>query len=692
MYNMNMKNHIILFSLIIFTSCSIFHDNVKQQNNSVSEHKHNGFILSWYINNDESQLNAAIENEINPYAPYFSLYMVYSHNRYNKTDNHMSADYKKIHQYLSQYPEIDFIADLPRYSTLYRNIFIPFDGELLKHPYIKTSLFTSELDSIQHAYAPIMRIQSAEPAIYMYDMSTEGNNIASIVLTNEFFLNKNNASVYRNADIIDFSVKLIDNSSLFLISIHKNESHFIISNSQDFAYMYQGKNNIADTVIIFNNIYNWQIESLFLDSLSGDNSYIKKMHILGKNVFMGPVVFKYSYEKCADILKMVIDSIYEHDNLMGFYLIDEIEYKEMLCLDRWKDGEKTDKKSYPLISLVEMADDYIEKKGKIAFSLSSAGYNYQDSLLMLSDNYHSLRNNIFMFDTYSYRDDYIDAIIQARKSADKRNSRLIIVNDAYSGTGKKALPFYLMKFKFFTGFIYNANGMLYYTYSRPFVNNLKDVLNDDNKVNIGMLGKFVYDYDIIDMYDNKRYNYILKNENRASLVMSKNNTICFIFSAINGHDNYYDPCSMGSIDFRFNTDNPDINQLLENVHDSVFAILDISPYSCNKNSALSGISFINSAAITEKDNILNTLNTFPFNHLFHPYDIRIIMLIPLDTLNNDELKNRYPQLIINGEALIDNVPINLNSMIDYQKCMNNVKLIKQIPFPYDSIHCRYIIP
>lgn len=646
----------------------------------------NNFMLGWYISNEDKMIDFAIDSRDNPYAGLYNTYIVYSHNRYNKENNLLSLDPKHIHSYAKQYPHINFLADIPRYSTLYRNIMIPGSNEArpLMHPYIETFIMDENSNRIDASYSPDIYRTEQDSALFVYDFKSIYPHYGAMYLNTAFFSSKSQASVYRHADILDFSSKSIDDNASLCIIININIDNGIktlgITNDSTFIELYSIKRDIiCDTVIHLEKNPAWHVCSVNIGSIMNEKYTIKDMILISRNTLLGPFVFKYSFDHAFEICRHFIDPLLNLNNIIGFYTTDEIQYKEMLCLDRWTDKTLTDKTSYRIMELVEHINRYSEHKGKPAFALSSAGFHDITGFSMNQNAYSSINKYVRIFDTYSYRDDYVIALLSAAEEGSETFN--IIVNDAYSTSARKALPFHLTKFKFFLPIIAGMDGMIFYTYALPRVHSADELINDTSKVNVGQLAQFAYSYNMFMMYRESRH---FRTENRISAVMGNGDMALFIYGAVNGHDNYYNPTGSAVL-YDFSQSDDDIDYLLSLLNDDAdYIVTDISPYSTEKYRASDTMAFMSSYRTGPFASVLEMMNHFPFNSLLHIYDIRIIAIVSRDyytsLLSNEESGSiLFPQLIMPGSINLNNRVVGLERKLHYMDCFENIDFVSTMP-------------
>lgn len=688
----HMKNLILLFLLII-SSCISLHDglNLNPLHAGGTDKKADDFMLGWYISNEEKMIDFAVNSNDNPYVKLYNTYIVYSHNRYNKENNLLLLDPEHIHSYANQYPHINFIADLPRYSTLYRNIMIPGsnDASPLMHPYIETFIMDENSNRINKSYSPDIYRTEQDSAIFVYDFGNIYPHYGAMYLNTAFFSSKGQASVYRHADILDFASKSLADSASLCILINIKTDNGIktlgITDDSAFLHIYSMKRDIiCDTLIHLVKNPIWHVYSVNLDSIIKEEYTIKDMILVSRNTLLGPFVFKYSFEHAFEICRHFIDSLSNKDNIIGFYTTDEIQYKEMLCLDRWTDKTLTDKTSYRLLDLVEHINQYSEHIGKPAFSLSSAGFHDITGFSMNQNEYSSINRYIRIFDTYSYRDDYVHALLSAAEEGSGTFN--IIVNDAYSTSSRKALPFHLTKFKFFLPIITGMDGMIFYTYALPRIQSTDELINDTSKVNVGELARFANSYNMFMMYRDSRH---FKTENRISAVMGNGDMALFMYGAVNGHDNYYNPKG-SAVFYDFSQSDDDIDYLLSLLHDDAdYIVTDISPYSTEKYRSSDTMAFISSYRTGQIESVLDMINHFPFNSLLHIYDIRIIAIVRRDyyasIVSNEEAGSiLFPQLIMPGSMTIDARIVGLERKLHYMDCLENIDFVSTLPVNKNS--------
>ena len=679
--NRNTLKIILLFLIVLFSSCfsnsySLSFDSKKDI--FINDDKPL-FPIGWYLTNTESIINTIIKNKsysgfTDPFSDYYNTFLIYSGNHYNKENSHLDLDIKKIHSYLNNaVGNKFFIVSLPRYSTLYRTLFLTNSKEKkdFKSEYADYYTADNYLNKIIGNEKLYLYKNEKEPVSYIYDFSEFDDNFCILNVEKYFFTYKYNASIYRNADILNFSLKTLSYSSDVLIKIllendHSKKALWICSSNTFLAN--SNANNILgnpDSVIIID-INKWNAFSINISKTINKkpNMTITGLTIIGKNILLGPISFLMDSEKSIKIIDYIVSELKDYNNILGFYTVDELEYKEILNSEKWAyfiNGKReSGLKNGKILDLIIEENEIIKQYGFTPFNLSTAGYSGNNKFFMNENEYDELRKPVYFFDTYSYKDDYINALIESKKRADNLGSGVIIVNDAYSNKNRKALSFYLTKFKFFSSLIFGANGMLFYSYSSPVTDNHEEFKNDSNKQNVGQLSEFFYKYGLNDMYLHYHRSVINNELNIGSLIMNDSlGRVCFLYTNIKGHENYYNPCSTKEMILTFENDNIEISEIKKILEDKEYFIIDISPYSENKAFPKNGFSFFSEYNYVSKDNVTKVLNSPPFNTLFHPYDIRIIMFIPIDFNNNYsyfdyshydnfQINIFYPQLIENN--------------------------------------------
>lgn len=688
-----MKQLLMIF-VMITVSCTAVHDNIDYYSVDIQDKFINraDFMLGWYISNDEKMLDFAIRNSSNPYADFYNTYIVYSHNKYNKEDDLYSLNPRYIHSYSDIYPHINFIADLPRYSTLYRNIMVPGNREhnKLSHPYIDTYMMDENFIQLDYPYSPDVYRTYSDSVLYIYDFSKSYPNYGVIYLTEEFFAGKGNASVYRHAHMLDFASKRLDYHASLCIVINAEtdagSKTLFITDNQKWIKPYSKRTGIdPDTIIYVDILPSWHVNTVDIAGILPQSYIVKDMTIISDNILLGPFVFKYSFDCAFNICRHFIDNLYSADNIIGFYSIDEIQYKEMLCLDRWADQSPTEKSSYTLLELVERIDHYVMQKGKPSFALSSAGFHDITGFAMNEDRYENISRHIRIFDTYSYRDDYVNALLSAvHENSDVFN---VIVNDAYSTSSRKALPFYLTKFKFFLPLIAGVDGMIFYTYALPRVYSRNELMNDTSKVNVGELSEYTHIYNIFNMYRHSCH-FVLEDKNRMSVVMDGDSIILFMYAAIKGHENYYNP-SGSSVYYDLSAQDKDIDYLLSLLDSENYIITDISPYSANRYITSDTLFCLSYFSSTHPESIADMMNNYPFNTLLNIYDIRIIAVLKGDYYADfmfDESSERilFPQLVMPGSLVIDDSIMDIRKTLNYMQCLEDADFTSILPLPEDN--------
>ncbi len=676
------------------------------------------FPLGWYLTNTKNITNIIIGNKnksysgfTDPFSDYYNTFLIYSGNHFNKENYHLGLDIKKIHSFLNNAGKNKFfIIDLPRYSTLFRVLFLTTSKEKkdFKSEYADYYTIDNHLNKIKSTKKLYLYKNEKEPVSYIYDFSEFDDHFCIFNVKKNFFTYKYNASLYRNADILNFSLKTLSYSSdiLMKISLENDDSKkaIWICSSNTFLIKNSFDNNILgnpDSIILIEtDINKWNAFSINIsESINKDpHMIITGLTIIGKNILLGPISFLMGNKKSIKIIDYIVSELKDYENILGFYTLDELEYKEILNSEKWAyyiNGKRnSDLKNGKILDLIIEENRIIKKYGFTPFNLSTAGYSQNNKFFMNENDYDELRKPVYFFDTYSYKDDYINALIEAKKRADKFGSGLIIVNDAYSNKKRKALSFYLTKFKFFSSLIFGANGMLFYSYSSPVTDNYENFQNDTNKQNVGQLSEYFHKHGLNDMYLHYHNSFINNKLNIGSLIMKDSlGRICFMYTNIKGHENYYNPCSTKEMKIAFENDNIEINKIKKILGDKEYFIIDISPYSENKKFPKNGFSFFSEYNYVSKDNLTETLNTSPFNILLHPYDIRIIIFIPIEFNNNysyfnynhyDNLQINilYPQLIKNNHLDINynnqKTSKSLITTISHLPCFKNKYFVKTL--------------
>lgn len=529
------------------------------------------FPIGWYLSNKNGNVSIPGINNEDPFGKYYNTHIVYT--EYNKMRILLKKNLIKIHSYLDT--PLNFIVDLPRYSSEYRILF-SYNAYDPASAYLSSHFKVYDADDNLNQSKKNPDFKKADG--FETGMQAGAESFTVIEPVNSSIINPANAIIYAYPDIVSIKFKPYSgNYAMAVIISYEDDSRIIICGGNAYEIFKGNRNtviisNLTDVMygskisrhtakelfdigiitVLDDNVEDdvWKTYSVNLNRLSEyngikrTNKRVSSVKIAIKNLMLGNVVFMNKKEKTLERCEAVIDGLAGKKNILGFYVCDEFEWKELLHNDRYNTlSEHLPFKNYLTgsqngNSLLEITEDIcglIEKRGQTPFVLStgSSGQGYRD---MLDDETASLRRNFLMFDYYGYNDKYAELMIKAKQYALKNRIGLIYVGDAYSDRQKKPLGFILNKYRFFSPLAAGADGMFFYSYFSPPPEG-KILLEDPDKMNLGYFTKMFSQYGIIDAFTNHKETVLA--EMIMTVAKNKQGNVFIARSGANGLNNYY---------------------------------------------------------------------------------------------------------------------------------------------------------
>ena len=605
------------------------------------------FFLGWYSDSNSEYLKVLVgikDNKygyIDPYSKYYNLFLNYSvFNYFILPDSiNISKTTPFLHIPDSLLLGKHFIADIPRYSSLFRLLFTFPPGEKNQD---KTTFTIRVFDSIHNTVnnsndSGIFTGRNSRYPVYSYfsfeDFCNSGNYAIFDLNEEKILLDKNRPYVYTHGDILGFSYRLLNNKGWFctevkivskkgplnlrifsssdvgiLIPIKKNEHNiglfldgfisldFSEKKNSDFTEMYNIDIVISDPSLLLlqDSVYKSfelnikkfaELAGIEVDSILDFVFYLKDAEI-------ADVLLSFSNEFSLNVLKETVDRIMKKDksSLLGFYTADEIERSEVFFHDRWMriympeiypNGKINKKKKHTLLYVQDSIRSYIKSINKIPFTLSTIHF-YTESKNTISeynDVYSIYADSFIFYDDYSYTASFLNNFLKIRKLADSLSLKILYVGDAYSTKSKASMGFIKMKWKFFTPIIMGADGMLFFSYYLPKVKSYSQLLSDTNKMNIGYFTKYFTDTGMrISIQNSKRF--ITKLENNSSRISSVFNdttgNIFFMYFITKKNSPMTN--ALQKKYFSFYKSDADLNEIKKLMREKDYYIADITPY------------------------------------------------------------------------------------------------------------------
>lgn len=669
--------YIILISLTANIAQVIYADEITGRLND--------FPLGWYLSNTYNYVSMPGITNNDPYSKYYNTHIVYT--QYNKLLDYDSLSINNLHKYLNL-NDIDFIVDLPRYSTQYRILF-SFDqynpagqslGSLFK------VLTHSDEDWNRMKDAVLNKWEGKEKGL-----DIKGNDWVTIMPVNDKVINRNNSVVYSYPDIVSIKylpkkryglvIQLIYQDSIKLIitdgaeadkCFKTTEKHVLEFNNYS-SISYNGESRKYSRGALFDSGVltvdsrdsggNWKTLSVNLRRLAAeagtdiDGLEMTDIRIDAKNIMLGNTVFaldnEHAYKQCISVIK----ALKGYGNIKGFYACDEFEWKELLHNDRYNSLEKTivssnfstGKSNNTLLGHLKNLSDYAASEDIMLFILST-GVRNSGYRSMLDEEADFLRTGYLVFDYYGYNDLYIDVMAETKAYADERGLKLIYVGDTYSSKTRKPLGFRLNKYRFFSPLSAGADGMFFYAYFSPVADG-SSVLSDPDKMNIGYFAKLFSEYPIKDCISGRKMTLF---SDKVITAGTDGDKCCIIWGSRKGLNDYYNS-KWTAEEFSFKDD--EIRAIVPITGNSEYAAVDVSPYLFSEGIVSDTNEFMLASYEypVRSDNIKNVLNR-SFNCLYNMHDMRVIMLLDstegINVVESAHAENdsayivfRYPQLI-----------------------------------------------
>ncbi len=631
-----------------------------------------------------------------PFGKYYNTHIVYT--EYNKMRVLLKENLLKIHSYLDT--PLNFIVDLPRYSSEYRilfsyNAYDPASAHLSSH----FKVYDADNNLNQSKKDPDFKKADGFEA----GMQAGAESFTVIEPVNSSIINPANAMIYAYPDIVNIKFKPYsgtyamaviigyeDDSRIIICGGNASEifredpNTIIISNLTDIMYGSKISRHTAKELfdigiitVLDDNAEDdvWRTYSVNLNKLSEYNGIkrandrVSSVKIAVRNLILGNVVFMNEKEKTLERCKAVIDALAGKKNILGFYVCDEFEWKEMLHNDRYNTLSDHlpfnnyltgSRNSNGLLEITEDICGFIEKRAQTPFVLStgSTGQGYRD---MLDDETASLRKNFLMFDYYGYNDKYAELMIKAKQYALKNRIGLIYVGDAYSDRQKKHLGFILNKYRFFSPLAAGADGMFFYSYFSPSPEG-KTLFEDPDKMNIGYFAKILKKSGLSDALAN--YKKTVFAGMMMTAAKDENGNIYIIRSAQKDLNAYYGLDYDEPLIMEFSGE--EIDCIAEIMDKGGYTLIDMTPYTFLKDSIINDENALFAAfwrTGINKNSLKENLEQDIYDKLLNSHDVRVMKLIKnpkgLDII--DECRRdgngkilitfNYPQLVLR-ETLI----------------------------------------
>lgn len=589
------------------------------------------YYVGWYLNNDEKISKSVIGIEGGYYkddfSNYYDIFIQYS--LYNREKNLKKTDPLKFQTLLNLPHSKYLIVTLPAYSTFSRNLFHFFNSD----SNIVSIMSYGEVFLIDKKNTKILdetNIKNYISTFWDKDIPTYGvlkvknlkkdEKLLIKIDKNKVFNLNSNAAVNIYFDIFGLSYKLLNNKSFItlIFDIYSGDStfHFIVGNrvntfidknyknfiKTDFAlkkissntkvklYYEEIKRYILNMPLKTTNDTLWKTFQFnlrdFLDEKFGIKNYsVTGLKIILKDTYIGNFNFSYKNEKKIEQSKFIVDSIcsLKDKRIIGFYLEDEIEPKNVINLDRWffdyrKDIYKNNllkREEETIIYYLKQMIEYIISKNYIPFVLHSAQfYDYKNDdklkLMMFEDTSFLIANDYIMFDDYLYDEFFLKRFKKIYDFAKQNSKKILYIGDAYKDIKNDRLKFDKIKWRFFSPYILGSNGIIFYAYYYNNTDSKEKFQNDFYKQKIGIFSKFLSETSLKKIENSKEF-VVQKGsyERYSKIVVTDDGRIFFLYLTNTKDENYPLNCYFDLID-------EDIEYLNSIIYDKKFRIYQVN--------------------------------------------------------------------------------------------------------------------
>ncbi|MEO0288311.1 MAG: hypothetical protein ABIN00_01545 [candidate division WOR-3 bacterium] len=549
------------------------------------------YLVGWYLNNDEKISKSFLGIDGGYYKDDFSVYydLFIQYTLYNREKDLTKIDPLKFQPLLKLHHTKYVIVTLPSYSTFSRNLFSFFNSDSNNtsiFQYGKVFLINRKSrkildeDNIKNYVSTFWDKKIPTYGVLKVKNLKEEEKLLIEIDKDKIFNLKSNAAVNIYFDIFGLSYKLLNKNSyiniIFDLSFEDTFLNFIIGNRSNTFIDQKYKNfirtdfNISkiegykkikmlkqDRVKYILNLPTdqtldtiWQTFQFnlrdFLDEKFGLKNYkIVGLKIILKDTYLGNFSFSYKNQKKIEQAKFIVDSLCSLNDkrIIGFYLEDEIEPKNVINLDRWffeyhPDIYKNNLlKRYDETTVYYMNEimDYVKNKNYIPFVLHSAQfYDYKNDnrlkLMMFEDTSFLLTSDYIMFDDYLYDEFFLKRFKKIYDFAKQNSKRILYIGDAYKDVKDDKFKFDKIKWRFFSPYILGSNGIIFYAYYYNNTDSKEKFQNDFYKQKIGLFSKFLNETSLKRIEHSKEF-FVQKGsyERYSKIVITGDGKIFFLY-------------------------------------------------------------------------------------------------------------------------------------------------------------------